>query len=129
MFRDWWIWFLTHLYKLLIVRVQALDIEKIRGYEKLKILGEVDVQSNLGKFTFIFKEDRRNQIRDRHAKALNITSYFVELRCPETLKETNNIFQQKAILVVKLKISNTNYDALGKTLLETYVDAFRKPLG
>lgn len=125
MLKRWWICFLTHIYKLLIVRVQTLDKDKIRGYDRLKTLGVVEIASNQGPFTFIFKEDRRSQIRERQGLVLRITSYFVELKCPEGINETDNIFHQKAILVVKLKIKRTNYDALGKTLLETYIEAFR----
>lgn len=125
MFNRFWVWLLTHIYKLLIVRVQTLDKDKIRGYERLKTLGVVEVKSVQGPFTFIFKEDRRSQIRERQGLVFRITSYFVELECPEGLVETDNIFHRKAILVVKLKVKRTNYDALGKTLLETYISQFQ----
>lgn len=125
MFNRFWVWLLTHIYKLLIVRVQTLDKDKIRGYERLKTLGVVEVKSVQGPFTFIFKEDRRSQIREKQGLVFRITSYFVELECPEGLVETDNIFHRKAILVVKLKVKRTNYDALGKTLLETYISQFQ----
>ena len=125
MFNRFRVWLLTHIYKLLIVRVQTLDKDKIRGYDRLKTLGVVEVKSDQGPFTFIFKEDRRSQIRERQGLVFRITSYFVELECPEGLVETDNIFHRKAILVVKLKVKRTNYDALGKTLLETYISQFQ----
>lgn len=125
MFNRFWVWLLTHIYKLLIVRVQTLDKDKIRGYDRLKTLGVVEVKSVQGPFTFIFKEDRRSQIREKQGLVFRITSYFVELECPEGLVETDNIFHRKAILVVKLKVKRTNYDALGKTLLETYISQFQ----
>lgn len=125
MFNRFRVWLLTHIYKLLIVRVQTLDKDKIRGYERLKTLGVVEVKSVQGPFTFIFKEDRRSQIRERQGLVFRITSYFVELECPEGLVETDNIFHRKAILIVKLKVKRTNYDALSKTLLETYISQFQ----
>ena len=124
MLKSVWVWFLTHIYKLLIVRVQTLDKEKIRGYDKLQTLGVVEIASSLGPFTFIFKNDRRLHNREKHTGFLTISSYFVELKCPEGIALEDNDFHQKAILIVKLKVKKTNYDALGKILLNTYLDSF-----
>jgi hypothetical protein len=122
--KQLWIWILTHVYKLSIVRIQTLDKGNIIHYERLRTLGVVTVDSNQGPFTFTFKEDRRSRIREKQGIVLRITSYFVELRCPDSVPDSN-IFHQKAILVVKLKIKRTNYDALGKVLLKTYLDALK----
>lgn len=125
MLKTLWVWFLTHIYKLLIVRVQTLDKDKITGYEKLETVGIVEIASSMGPFTFIFKRDRRSQSREKTTGFLKISSYFVELKCPEGVSDSNNIFHQKAILIVKLKIRRTNYDALGKILLNTYLESFQ----
>lgn len=119
-----WIWFLTHVYKLLIVRIQTLDKTKIVYYDRLRTLGVVIIDSNKGPFTFTFREDRRAHLREKQGVIFSISSYFVELQCPSSVNE-DNIFHQKAILVVKLKIRKTNYDALGKVLLHSYLDALK----
>lgn len=123
--RSLWVWFLSHIYKLLIVRVQALDKEKIRDYENLEVLGVVEHPTANGVFTFTFKRDRRATDREKHGLILRISSYFVEMKVPEGFEDKESLLLTKAILVVKLKVKKTNYNALGYTLLCAYLDIFQ----
>lgn len=124
MFRRVWVNILSLVYRILIIRVQVLNKAEVKDYDQLKTFGEVQVQSNLGPFTFVFKEDRRNMSKNENGLFLQVSSYFAEMRCPDTISDQDNIFHQKVILVVKLRFAKLNYEALGKTLLDIYLKAF-----
>lgn len=123
--RSLWVWFLSHIYKLLIIRVQAVDKERIKNYNYLETLGVVEYPTVQGNFSFTFKRDRRSFDRDCPKALLRISSYFVEMKGPDGLQDTDSLLFQKAILVVKLKVKKTNYDALGYALLSAYLDVFK----
>ena len=124
MLKECWVSLLSWVYKFLIIRVHTLNKDKITGYEKLKTFSTASVDSNLGPFVFSFKEDRRRVPREKGRLMMQVASYFAELKCPEGVKDQDNIFHQKVILVVKLRVAKVNYEALGRTLLHTYLSSF-----
>lgn len=124
MLKECWVSLLSWVYKFLIIRVQTLNKDKITGYEKLKTFSTASVDSNLGPFVFSFKEDRRSVPREKGRLMMQVASYFAELKCPEGVKDQDNIFHQKVILVVTLRVAKVNYEALGRTLLHTYLSSF-----
>ena len=124
MLKECWVSLLSWVYKFLIIRVHTLNKDEITGYEKLKTFSTASVDSNLGPFVFSFKEDRRSIPREKGRLMMQVASYFAELKCPEGVKDQDNIFHQKVILVVKLRVAKVNYEALGRTLLHTYLSSF-----
>lgn len=124
MLKECWVSLLSWVYKFLIIRVRMLNKNEVTGYEKLKTFITVSVDSNLGPFVFSFKQDRRRIPREKGMLMMRVASYFAELKCPEGVKDQDNIFHKKVIMVVKLRVAKVNYEALGRTLLRSYLSSF-----
>lgn len=119
------IYFFKKLYKLLIIKTSFVDSPDLQTYKKFKIFCTLPLCTNKGIFTFIFKEDRRSRIRTKAVSPLVLSSYFVELKCPEGLMIDNNIFTDKVIVVVKIRtFMKLNYEALASLLLDLYIEKF-----
>jgi len=118
--------FLKYLYKLLIFKVIILDKDKFTHYEKLNTFCEYEIESNKGKFVFIFKEDRRKHPRSKMDSILMLNSYLVELKIPPNLELKRTEISDKIIIVIKLVIFSINYKVLSEILLDLYINAIVK---
>ena len=65
-------YFLKKIYKCLIFRTIVIDKANVRHYEALKEFCRVDMNTDKGTFTFIFKEDR--SVNSRILKFHHITN-------------------------------------------------------
>lgn len=128
MFMPWWTYLkkliLKKVYRFLVVKTQVIDKTGLYHYQRYPTFATINLQSNKGVFTFVFKEDRRKRVRGKDLGSLRLTSYFVELEAPPSLAGINNPLQGKVIVVFKIGIHEVNYAALGELLLDLYVDCF-----
>ena len=116
---------LKWFYRLLIVKISFVDKNHLPSYDKFKVFCSMPLQTNRGQFTFVFKEDRRSRVRVNVVAPSLLSSYFVELICPETLVVDSNVFKDTVIVVVKIKTAKTiNYEALAELLLDLYISRF-----
>lgn len=116
------------LYRVLIIKVSFVQKQDLKHYEKFKVFCELPMHTNKGKFTFVFKEDRRKRPRVTVAVPSLLSSYFVELICPEGVDQ-DNVFTDKVVVVVKIRgWFELNYEALASVLLDLYIDKFENPV-
>lgn len=113
-------YFLKKIYKCLILKTIVIDKANVRHYEELKEFCKVDMNTDKGTFTFIFKEDRR--VNSRNLKFPNIANYIIELTVPEGLDEATATLRKKIVIVVKVMIHHVNYTLLTEVLTDTYLD-------
>ena len=113
-------YFLKKIYKCLIFRTIVIDKANVRHYEALKEFCRVDMNTDKGTFTFIFKEDRR--VNSRIVTFPRITNYIIELTVPEGLSEVTNTIQKKIVIVVKVMIHSVDYTLLTEVLTDMYLD-------
>lgn len=118
------LYLLKKFYRLLIVKIDLVDKTKIARYDHYKTFSTLNIGSNKGLFTFVFKEDRRHTHDAIGADFIGLSSYFVELIPPEGVIDENDTFKDKIAVVVKLRISQINYKALASLLLDLYIDCF-----
>lgn len=112
-------------YRFLIVKIDLVDKVTINHYDAYKTFSTLNINTNKGSFSFIFKEDRRFvQHQDQHNNFIGLSSYFIELIPPEGVYDVNNTFKNKVVVMVKLRVNNVNYRALGNLLLDLYIDCF-----
>ena len=97
-----------------------IDKTNVRRYDELKEFCRVDMNTDKGTFTFIFKEDRR--VNSRVAKFPHITNYIIELTVPEGLSEVTSTLRKKIVIVVKVMLHNVNYTLLTEVLADMYLD-------
>lgn len=118
---------LKQLYKLLIINVAFIDKATLPAYERFRTFSTLQLDSNKGVFTFVFKEDRRSRLRTGSAFNHLMSSYFVELVVPESLKlDAPKVNNQLAIIVI-VKPYKVNYKALAHILLDHYIEKIDKP--
>lgn len=108
----------------MIVKITFVDKTQLAHYDKFKTFCTLSLQSNKGDFTFIFKEDRRSKVRENAIPQAMPCSYFVELVSPDELDNSYNIFKDKIAVVIKIKLTKVNYEALASVLLDLYIDTF-----
>lgn len=113
-------YFLKKIYKCLIFRTIVIDKANVRHYEALKEFCRVDMNTDKGTFTFIFKEDRR--VNSRITMFPHITNYIIELTVPEGLSEVTSTLRKKIVIVVKVMLHNVNYTLLTEVLADMYLD-------
>lgn len=113
-------YFLKKIYKRLIFKTIVIDKVNVRHYEELKEFCKVDMNTDKGIFTFIFKEDRR--VNSRVMRFPHITNYIIELTVPEGLSEVTSTLRQKIVIVVKVMLLNVNYTLLTEVLADMYLD-------
>lgn len=113
-------YFLKKIYKCLIFRTIVIDKANVRHYEALKEFCRVDMNTDKGTFTFIFKEDRR--VNSRIVKFPHITNYIIELTVPEGLSEVTSTLRKKIVIVVKVMLHHVNYTLLTEVLADMYLD-------
>lgn len=125
MFRRLKSYLLRRLYSLLVIKLQPIDKSALRNYDKFRSFCTVTLFSTKGEFQFVFKEDRRKAIRNKKSLFL-LTSYFVELVSPEEFNLSTNILYNKVIMVITIRLGPVNYEAMGRLLLDLYIDSFSK---
>lgn len=112
------------LYRTLIIKVSFVQKQDFKHYEKFKVFCELPMHTNKGEFNFVFKEDRRKRPRVTVVMPSLLSTYFVELICPEGVDQ-DNVFTDKVIAVVKIRgWFELNYEALASVLLDLYIDTF-----
>ena len=124
MWRRVHLYLLKQLYRRLIVKISMVEKKNLARYNSFRVFHELKLQTNRGVFTFIFKEDRRHQVRGGYGSRFILASYFVELLCPEPYHKTDNVFNDKIAVVVKVKLRGVNYEAIASLLFDLYVDHF-----
>lgn len=118
------LYLLKKFYRLLIVKIDLVDKTKIARYDQYKTFSTLKIGSNKGIFTFVFKEDRRHSHDPTGTDFIGLSSYFVELIHPDGVVDENDTFKNKIAVVVKLRISKINYQALASLLLDLYINHF-----
>lgn len=113
--------FLKRLYKLLIFRTIVLDKSSMSRYNNLRTFSELEVKTNKGTFTFIFKEDRR-KTRLKKFNLLDIHSFLIELIVPTQIVSINKIIENHILVVVKVMIFKIDYKVLSEVLIDIYLD-------
>ena len=113
-------YFLKKIYKRLIFKTIVIDKVNVRHYEKLKEFCKVDMKTDKGTFTFIFKEYRR--VNSRIVKFPHITNYIIELTVPDGLNEVTTTLRKKIVIVVSVMLHHVNYTLLTEVLADMYLD-------
>ena len=125
MFRRLKSYLLRRLYSLLVIKLQPVDKSVLKNYEKFRSFCTIRLFSTKGEFQFVFKEDRRKTVRNKKS-VFRLTSYFVELLSPEEFNLPTNALYNKVIMVVTIRLGPVNYEAMGRLLLDLYIDSFSK---
>lgn len=112
--------FLKFIYKLLIFKVIIIDKSNFTYYHKLNTFCEIELTSNMGPITFVFKEDRRRRKR-KLDQFFMINNFLVELKVPEDLVLKRQEINEKVIIVIKFILFKVNYEVLSEVLLDIYV--------
>lgn len=116
---------LRRLYSLLVIKLQPVDKSVLKNYEKFRSFCTIRLFSTKGEFQFVFKDDRRKTVCGNKSFFL-LTSYFVELISPEEFNLPTNVLYNKAIMVIMIRMGPVNYEAMGRLLLDLYIDSFSK---
>lgn len=104
----------------MIFKTIVIDKANVHHYEKLKEFCKVDMKTDKGTFTFIFKEDRR--VNSRILKFPHITNYIIELTVPDGLNEVTTTLRKKIVIVVSVMFHHVNYTLLTEVLADMYLD-------
>lgn len=118
-------WLHKKIYKALIYKTIVLDKTSILHYDKLEPFCEFNVETDKGKFKFIFKKDRRKNRRTEPVPPA-ISNYIIELRIPEELIPSNDAVKNKIVIVVKVMLFKPDYEILTELLTDTYMDTILK---
>lgn len=112
---------LKAIYRCLIVNVTFMDKASLPLYYRVKEFCTLELPSNKGVFTFVFKEDRRSLFKKGNKRRFLLSSYFVELILPEALKDNPTKLANQVAIIVKFKCLSINYEALAHILLDKYI--------
>lgn len=112
---------LLNLYKKLILSVRVIDKPKLWNYDALSVYAGLDVPTNKGSVSFIFKADRRQPRGLSGDSAVSLCNYFVETRLPEEFQNNDNDIYDKVIMVTMIRLKNPNVQAMAWLLLRQYV--------
>lgn len=124
MFNRLKLYFLQKLYRVLVFKVYTVDRKVMSHYQKYLTFCDLSFETNQGRFSFSFKEDRRANPRDAVALKRTLSSYLVELECPSLPEHVNCPLHEKVIVVVMIQTKRINYEALARVLLDLYIDQF-----
>lgn len=113
--------FLKRLYKLFVFRTVILNKDANDRCSKLNTFCSLDVETNQGTFTFVFKEDRRHKNRAGIPGTM-LKNHLVELRIPDTVMKSINGIEDHVLLVVNVILFKTDYRVLTDVLMEVYLD-------
>ena len=104
-----------------MVKVSIVNRETFPNYYRFKTFCGLDIPTNKGIFTFVFKEDIRAKVRTRFISTRLLTSYFVELVIPDESTQSRQTLKHKVVLIVCISIGKPNYHALANVLLDRYM--------
>lgn len=113
-------WFLKLVYRALIFKSVVIDRDNIPVYSKLETLCAMEVDTEKGPFTFLFKKDRRQKFK--HDVFPYVKSYVVELKLPEGVLPSNEAILNKVVIVIKIRLFEPDYQILIELLTEVYLD-------
>lgn len=114
--------FLRLLYKALIYKTIVLDKTSLYNYDKLITFCALDIETDKGKFTFLFKQDRRKNSRNRY-NFLSVANFIIELVIPENLLPVEDTVKEKIVIVVKIMLFKVDYEIFTRVLTDTYLDS------
>ncbi len=112
---------LQFLYKKLILSVRVMDKPTLWNYEALSVYAGLDVPTNKGNVTFIFKADRRQPRGLSGDSSVSLCNYFVETQLPQEYQNENNKLYDKVIMVTMIRLKSPNVQAMAWLLLKQYV--------
>ena len=113
---------LKHLYKFFIVKVSVLNKDRLMRYEKVEIIKTIDIETNKGIFTFIFKRDLRSKKRDKFITTY-LQTYIIELKIPGGIIDINEIISSNIVLVtVNTMFVSPKINILAELLSDVYLD-------
>jgi hypothetical protein len=118
------LYLLKKLYRILVVKVYTIDRAVLNSYQKFHTFCDLSFQTNQGRFSFSFKEDRRSKIRDPVRFRRSVSSYLVELEGPDSLNDPLSPLLNKVIVVVMIHVKHVNCEVLANVLLDLYIDQF-----
>lgn len=117
---------LKKLYRILVIKVQMLDKSVLPSYHKFRTFCDLSFETNQGRFSFSFKEDRRSVARDTGFLKHSAVSYLVELTGPPHTNVCDNPLHNKVIVVIMVNLRQIDYEVLARLLLDLYIDRFPK---
>lgn len=112
--------FLKLVYRLLIFRIIIVDRENYKHYHKLDTFCEIELNTNKGPITFVFKENRQVK-RRKYNKYSIVNNFLIELKTPDNLELKNEEITKKVIIVIKFILFKVNYEVLSEVLLDIYI--------
>lgn len=113
---------LKRLYKFLIFKTIVLGKDSVSAYRRMEAFCSVDIDTDKGPFTFIFREDRRKRPRPRLG-IFYLNNFIVELTVPDGILSINHIIENKLVMVVKIMMFKVDYKLLTEVLTDIYLDA------
>lgn len=120
------LFFLKNLYRFLVVKVFTVDREMLPSYHKFHTFCDLGVDTNIGRFYFSFKEDRRMNVRSKSLFRHSLFSYLVEMTGEPLKQLESNPLKDKVIVVIVFRFGQPNYKALAQLLLDLYIHHFSK---
>ena len=114
---------MKRFYKLFVIRVSILDKADNVWINKLETFANINMHTDKGDFTFIFKSDRRDR---RDGQSNPIMTYIVELDLPNSITIKDPAITDSFVAVVKVVLFKPNPEILAQLLMDLYVDAFVK---
>lgn len=112
---------LKRLYKFLIFKTIVLNKDSVLAYKRMEAFCSVDIDTDKGPFTFIFREDRRKR-RRTNLGIFYLNNFVVELTVPEGILSINHIIENKLVMVVKIMMFKVDYKLLTEVLTDIYLD-------
>jgi len=112
---------LKRIYKFLIFKTVVLDKDTVSAYSKMVAFCSVDIETDKGPFTFVFKEDRRRRKRAIFG-IFYINNYVIELNVPQGIASIDKVIENKIVIVVKIMLFKVDYNLLTEVLTDLYLD-------
>lgn len=120
MFNAFKVFILKKFYRLLIFKTIVLDKKGASRYTKIDPFCSVEVNTDKGPFTFVFKEDKRKRRRDNYF--FNINNFIIELNVPNGIVSFNKVIENKIVIVIKVMLFKPDYNVLTQVLTDLYLD-------
>lgn len=113
---------LKRIYKAFILKVSVLSKENLARYEKSPSFATIDVKTDKGVFTFVFKEDLRAR-KKRRLDSNYIAYYMIELVIPGNIVDINEVLTTRIVLVtVNTMFITPRINILTELLSDVYLD-------
>lgn len=120
------LYLLKTLYRILVVKVFTIDRARLSNYYMFHSFCDLGVDTNVGRFNFSFKEDRRSSVRNKSFLRHSLFSYLVEMTGEPLEQVKGNPLEDKVIVVIVIWLRSPNYKALAQLLLDLYIHHFSK---